>query len=187
LHSLKSLGGLYCWGNPSLSRPKIERFQKDVPCCHITNSLNGVLAVPHQVGQLFFQLERKRQPWWSSLDKQWQAIFAEASYLALNLAKLDCHSKNLTHLEPLRECPCLQAVNCRDNQLTSLEPLYGFKNLRKLDCRDNPSLSEAEIERFKKAVPSCEIKWGIGFDSPSDADYSDYIEKTYTDTNYEDW
>ncbi len=130
--------------------------------------------------------------WWSLLDQQWQAIFKDAigikgeptetELLAiLSLTKLDCHSKNLTDLEPLRECPCLLIVNCRDNQLTSLEPLYGFKNLRKLDCRDNPFLSEAEIERFRKAVPSCEIKWGIGSDSPSEADYSDYIETDYED------
>jgi hypothetical protein len=184
LHGLKSLKTLYCWGNPSLSRLEIERFMKDGHCRDVTNSLGGVLCVPSHVGQLFFQLARRRQPWWSSLDKQWRAIFTAAGGAldaALNLALLDCHSKNLTNLEPLRECPCLQAVNCRDNQLTSLEPLYGFKNLRKLDCRDNPSLSEAEIERFRKAVPTCEIKWGIGSDSPSEADYSDYIQTAYED------
>jgi len=204
LYSLKSLGQLTYGGNPSLSRQEMERFKKVVPSCKEDNSLRGALTLPPPVAEL----ARKRLPWWSSLDEQWRTIFRTAigTYhdsslelvATLNLAKLDCHSKKLTHLEPLRACPGLQALNCNDNQLTSLEPLYGLKNLKELDCRNNPSLSEPEIERFQKAVPSCEIRWGTGSDSPIDADgetrwstnspiRADYIEKTYTDTNYEDW
>jgi len=37
--------------------------------------------------------------------------------------------------------------------------LHGLKSLKELNCESNPSLSQAEIERFKKAVPSCEIKY----------------------------
>jgi len=50
----------------------------------------------------------------------------------------------------------LQTLVCSWNQLTSLEPLHGLKSLKILWCSGNPSLSEPEIERFQKAVPSCE-------------------------------
>jgi len=35
--------------------------------------------------------------------------------------------------------------------------LHGLKSLKRLDCNGNPSLSKQEIERFKKAVPSCYV------------------------------
>jgi Leucine-rich repeat (LRR) protein len=49
-------------------------------------------------------------------------------------------------------------LGCNRNPLTSLEPLHGLKNLKELNCHNNPSLSQAEIERFKRAVPSCKVK-----------------------------
>jgi len=73
------------------------------------------------------------------------------------LQTLKCGSNQLTSLEPLRALTGLQTLCCGWNQLTSLEPLHGLKNLKKLDCQRNPSLSPQEIERFKKAVPACEV------------------------------
>ncbi len=146
LHDLKSLKRLDCRSNPSLSQPELQRFL-------ITN----------------------RRCWWSSLGEQWQAIFKDAIGIEvairieseptedelvtiLSLTELNCSRSALTHLEPLRALTGLQTLDCRDNQLTSLEPLHGLKNLKKLECGSNPSLSEPEIERFKTAVPSCEVK-----------------------------
>jgi Leucine-rich repeat (LRR) protein len=73
------------------------------------------------------------------------------------LQTLNSFSNQLTSLEPLRTLTGLQALFCNDNHLTSLEPLYGMNRLRKLYCKATPSLSQAEIERFKKAVPSCYV------------------------------
>jgi len=166
LHGLKSLKKLECGSNLSLSQPKIERF-----------------------------LTNKKRCWWSLLDQKWRIIFTEAIGIGreptedelvtiLSLTQLDCHFKELTHLEPLRALTglqtlgCshnqltsleplraltgLQTLGCSHNQLTSLEPLYGLNSLKKLECRSNPSLSESDIERFQKAVPSCQAVHWIG-------------------------
>jgi Leucine-rich repeat (LRR) protein len=73
------------------------------------------------------------------------------------LQTLDCMYNQLTSLEPLRALTDLQELDCDKNQLTCLEPLHGLKSLKKLDCQRNLSLSVQEIERFKKAVPSCKV------------------------------
>jgi internalin A len=74
------------------------------------------------------------------------------------LQSLHCSYNQLTSLEPLRALMGLQELGCNRNPLTSLEPLHGLKNLKELNCHNNPSLSQAEIERFKRAVPSCQVK-----------------------------
>jgi serpin B len=94
------------------------------------------------------KLSPQATEWWSSLNKQWQAIFKEAIGInseptvdelmtILNLTQLNCNSKGLTSLEPLRALTGLQTLNCGGNQLTSLEPLQGYTYLKFLDCRDN--------------------------------------------------
>jgi len=50
----------------------------------------------------------------------------------------------------------LQTLDCSDNRLTSLEPLHSLRSLELLHYSSNSSLSQAEIGRFQKAVPSCE-------------------------------
>jgi len=140
LHDLKSLKRLDCRSNPSLSQPEIQRFL-------ITN----------------------RRCWWSSLDEQWKTIFQDAIEIEseptkdelvtiLSLTELNCSGWELTHLEPLRALTGLQKLDCQRNQLTSLEPLHGLKNLKKLVCKNNSSLTQTEIERFQKAVPSCQVE-----------------------------
>jgi phage regulator Rha-like protein len=94
-----------------------------------------------------------------------QTLFCENNQLTsleplralTGLQNLDCRGNQLTSLEPLRALTGLQTLICYANQLTSLEPLHGLKNLKQLWCGGNPSLSVQEIERFKKAVPACEV------------------------------
>jgi len=125
LHGLKSLKQLDCRNNPSLSQSEIEHFHKAVLSRKEVNWL-----------------------WWSSLNQQWQTIFKEAIGIEseptaeelvtiLSLTKLDCHSKKLTNLEPLRALTGLQTLNCQQNQLTSLEPLQACPGLQTLNCRQN--------------------------------------------------
>jgi Leucine-rich repeat (LRR) protein len=74
------------------------------------------------------------------------------------LQTLDCEMNPLTSLEGLQGCTGLRILDCWRNQLTSLEPLHGLKNLKQLMCQYNSYyLSVQEIERFKKAVPSCDV------------------------------
>jgi serpin B len=143
LHGLKSLKQFGCRSNPSLSQPEIKRFKKAVPFCQEVDLLGSVLMVPSQVN-------KQTNNWWSSLDTRWQAIFqgaigigidsepTETEMVAiLNLTKLDCRSKGLTSLEPLRALTGLQTLNCGGNQLTSLEPLRALTGLQTLDCGIN--------------------------------------------------
>lgn len=100
---------------------------------------------------------------------QWKTILKEAIGIKseeptenellkiFSLTKLDCSKKKLTSLDPLRALTGLQTLDCSENQLTHLEPLHGLKNLQELRIIGNSSLSQEEIEDFKKAVPSCSI------------------------------
>jgi len=69
--------------------------------------------------------------WWSSLEKQWQAIFKAAIGInrepraaelvtILSLTVLKCNLKGLTSLEGLQVCTGLQTLDRRGNQLTHL-------------------------------------------------------------------
>jgi len=104
-----------------------------------------------------------------------QLTSLEALQTLTGLQSLNCSWNQLTSLEPLRACAGLQTLNCSDNQLTDLEPLPGLKSLKQLVCRNNPSLSQSEIERFQKAVPSCqEVHWvDSGLIDPPQVDMKD--------------
>jgi len=100
------------------------------------------------------------------------------------LRKLDCGDNQISDLEPLRSLTqlqilyCwrnqisdldvlrplseLQELDCDANQIIDLEPLYSLSGLQELVYYGNP-VSHAEIEKFKKAVPSCIVKekWSV--------------------------
>ncbi|MEN8214857.1 MAG: leucine-rich repeat domain-containing protein [Pseudomonadota bacterium] len=74
-----------------------------------------------------------------------------------SLLKLDCRLNKISDLEPLRALTSLQTLSCSYNQISYLEPLCALTNLQELIYGDNP-LSQAEIDKFKKAVPKCKVK-----------------------------
>ncbi len=74
-----------------------------------------------------------------------------------NLQELSCSYNQISDLEPLRQLTNLQKLNCSNNKLIDLEPLCQLTNLQELDCSRN-QIIPAKIEKFKKAVPNCEVK-----------------------------
>jgi hypothetical protein len=50
----------------------------------------------------------------------------------------------------------LQILVCSSNKISDLEPQRQLSKLQKLKCRGN-QISQAEIEKFQKAVPNCEF------------------------------
>ena len=74
-----------------------------------------------------------------------------------NLQELNCSNNQLSDLEPLRALTNLQVLGCNLNKLSDLEPLRALTNLKKLYYSGNP-LTQAEIDKFKKAVPNCEVE-----------------------------
>jgi serine/threonine protein kinase len=74
-----------------------------------------------------------------------------------NLQRLDCWYNQRRDLEPLRALTNLQELGCGENQRRDLEPLRALTNLQELYYGGNP-LTQAEIDKFKKAAPNCEVK-----------------------------
>jgi serine/threonine protein kinase len=77
------------------------------------------------------------------------------------LQKLDCDSNQIRDLEPLGSLTLLQKLDCASNQINDFEPLHSLTQLHELIYGDNP-LSQAEIEKFQKAVPKCLVNRNFG-------------------------
>jgi Leucine-rich repeat (LRR) protein len=89
--------------------------------------------------------------WWNSLDDVWfgdvwKSIFEKATgstpnqvdffQKIENLTELECRSKYIISLEPLRNLTNLTKLYCNSTQIISLEPLGNLTNLTVLDCRN---------------------------------------------------
>ena len=73
------------------------------------------------------------------------------------LEKLLLFGNQITDLKPLAGLTELERLDLDGNQITDLTPLGGLTKLRKLDIFNNPNLTQAEIDKLKKALPRCQI------------------------------
>jgi hypothetical protein len=74
-----------------------------------------------------------------------------------NLHRLNCSWNKISNLEPLRPLKNLHTLDCSWNEISNLEPLESLKNLDILYCIEN-EISDLELDKFKKALPNCEVK-----------------------------
>lgn len=95
-----------------------------------------------------------------------------------NLSVLDCSNTMVRSLNELRNLPNLKVLNVSGTQVRSLRPLSNLHSLRQLDCYNTKIISLRPLEnlkglellrcyntnvwqffinRFKKAVPGCEV------------------------------
>jgi len=70
---------------------------------------------------------------------------------------LYCGRNQISHLDALRQLSELQELDCDVNKISDLKHLYSLSDLQELISYGNP-VSQAEIEKFKKAVPICIVK-----------------------------
>ncbi len=80
----------------------------------------------------------------------------EPLHALTNLQDLNCSNNKISDLEPLHALTNLQQLSCYDNNLNDLEPLRALTNLQQLWCWEN-KISDLELDKFKKAVPNCEV------------------------------
>jgi internalin A len=143
-----------------LSLTKLECYEQKLTHLEPLRALTGLQTLECWNNQLT-SLEPLRAC--TGLQTLWcwnnQLTSLEPLRALTGLQSLSCSYNQLANLEPLRALTGLQSLlNCSYNQLTSLEPLHGLKSLKELHCEGNPSLSQQEIQRFKKAVPACQVK-----------------------------
>ena len=74
-----------------------------------------------------------------------------------SLEKLWLPANRVVDLEPLRNLSKLKSLLLMDNPIKVLEPLHGLESLELLDVR-RTEVSASEVERFKAAVPNCEVR-----------------------------
>ena len=74
-----------------------------------------------------------------------------------SLEKLWLPQNRVSDLEPLRNLSKLKSLLLMDNPIKVLEPLHGLKSLELLDVRKT-EVSASEVEKFKAAVPNCEVR-----------------------------
>ena len=73
------------------------------------------------------------------------------------LEKLWLPQNRVSDLEPLRNLSKLKSLYLMDNPIKVLEPLYELKSLQLLDVRKT-EVSKSEVEKFKAAVPNCDVR-----------------------------
>ena len=73
------------------------------------------------------------------------------------LEKLWLPQNRVSDLEPLRNLSKLKSLYLMDNPIKVLEPLYELKSLQLLDVRKT-EVSKSEVEKFKAAVPNCQVR-----------------------------
>ena len=69
----------------------------------------------------------------------------------ISLQNLDCHSTQVSSLEPLRGLTSLQSLNCSYTKVSDLEPLRGLTSLKELDCSNTPvsSLNNTKVSSLE--------------------------------------
>ena len=90
-----------------------------------------------------------KRKWWNQLDGNWKNVFKKAISISGEPSDSD-----------LEEIVNLQTLDCGDNKISDLKPLHPLTNLEELVYGKN-LLNPAEIEKFKKAVPNCEVIYDV--------------------------
>ena len=78
------------------------------------------------------------------------------------LRDLRIYDCQITDLSPLAKLTSLRIIILNGNPINDLAPLAGLKGLRSIDLRRIPTLTKAEVDKLKKALPKCSI--GSDFD-----------------------
>ena len=75
-----------------------------------------------------------------------------------DLEYVELFMQNITDLSPLAGKTKLLDLNLCHNDITDLTPLYSCVNLERLWISVNPHLTEEEIDRFREALPNCQVE-----------------------------
>lgn len=75
-----------------------------------------------------------------------------------NLKNLDLSFNQITDISALSNLNNLEELDLSFNQISDISVLHGLTNLKKLSLYNNP-IPEKQMEKLKKALPDCEIKY----------------------------
>jgi Leucine-rich repeat (LRR) protein len=92
-----------------------------------------------------FLSDSDNRKWWNQLNDRWKNIFNKT--ISIDGEPTDSDLEKIVNL---------QTLDCCWSKIKSLEPLRALTNLRELYCSNN-KLTQAEINKFKKAVPNCKV------------------------------
>ncbi|MBQ9412573.1 MAG: leucine-rich repeat domain-containing protein [Oscillospiraceae bacterium] len=137
LYGLRNLKELSLADNPELTDGAVEALRRALPNCEIDTG---------------------KQVW--TVDLGGKTFSSDA-------ASIDASNCGLRSVKSLEHFENLEVLLLDGNDLTDLSPLYGLTGLRTLSVRDNPRLTEAEVARFRRQNPDCEVLSGSSEPEPT--------------------